>query len=174
MNVSKTIAEEIAKQMVQPMKKHLEEKKNNLKEYATNIVLGQIPVIILKAYQQHKNFFQSYSCVHFHNGNTSLNYCDVVYGKIPAEQTNRTYTCNNEQFDFMAKERKDIEVLKDELDSTEKSIISTLLSLRTIKKVIESFPDAAPYAEPYLEKKNTTLALPINDISKVLKKYNKK
>ena len=75
--------------------------------------------------------------------------------------------------DIYCKLKKDIEELKDEISATKNSIISTLLSLRTIKKVIESFPDAAPYAEAYQKKSCTAVALPIKNISDILKKYSK-
>ncbi len=173
MNVSKAIAEDIAKKMVLPMKKNLEQKKQSLKDYVTTIVLNQIPVQIQKAYRQNKDYFKSCCCVNLVNGTAVLNYCSVDYKKVPYNHNFNNYKCNNEQYDFVAKVTKDIKELDDEIRTTQNSIISTLLSLRTIKRVIESFPDAAPYAEAYQKQDCTAMALPIKDISNILKKYNK-
>lgn len=139
MNVTKTIAEEIADKMLKPMQKHLDDEITKLKEYCTLIVLNQIPVSIQKEYKKNKDFFSSCSSVRLVNGNAILYNIDVDWNK--------------------------------EKSNTKDSIIATLLSLRTIKRVINDFPSAAPFAEPYLEKKTTTLALPIESIDKTLKKY---
>lgn len=112
--------------------------------------------------------------VHLINGTAELRYLSVDYTKVPLDKQNfGNYKCNNEQYDFIVKMRKDIKQLKDEIDTTKESIIGTLLTLKTIKRVIENFPDAAPYAKPYMDKKNTAISLPIDDISKILNKYKK-
>ena len=173
MNVSKAIAEDIAKKMVLPMKKNREAKRQSLEDYITIIVLNQIPVQIQKTYKQNEDYFISCSSVLLTNGTASINYCPVNGKKVPYNHNSNCYKCNNEQYDFVAKAKKDIEKLDDEIKTTQNSIISTLLSLRTIKRVIESFPDAAPYAEAYQKQGCTAVALPIKDIGNILKKYSK-
>lgn len=76
------------------------------------------------------------------------NYLDVKYRAIPYKPNSyNNFQCDNEQFDYIAKKREDIVKLNDEIRSVRNSIIDTLLSLRTIKKVIENFPEAAEYAK---------------------------
>lgn len=173
MNVSKAIAEDIAKKMILPMKENLQTKEQSLKDYVTIIVLNQIPTQVQKAYRQNKDFFNSCDYVSLINETVIINYLSVDTKKVPYNNKSNCYKCNNEQFDFVSKAKKDIEELEDEIRATKNSIISTLLSLRTIKKVIESFPDAAPYAEAYQKKSCTAVALPIKNISDILKKYSK-
>lgn len=173
MNITRAIAEDIEKKMTQQMREHLKEKEKNLAEYITLIALNQTPVSVQKVYKEHPEFFYDCNTVNLVNGTAMLSYCDVIYGKVPQNNRNKNYKCDNEQFDFVSKTRKDIDKFKEEIKQMKESIISTLLSLRTIKKVIENFPDAAPYAKEYEKKNSTALALPINEISKVLNKYNK-
>lgn len=171
MNVTKTIAEAIADKMLEPMQKHLDNEIAKLKEYCTLIVLNQIPVSIQKEYKKNRDFFSSCYTVRLVNGNAILYNIDVDYNKVPYNNRSICFKCTNEQYDYIAKARKDISDLHKEKDNTKDSIIATLLSLRTIKRVINDFPSAAPFAEPYLEKKTTTLVLPIESIDKTLKKY---
>lgn len=171
MNVTKAMAEEIADQMIKPMVKHLDEQKSKLKDYCSFIVLNHIPVSIQKEYKKNREFFSSCSTVRLCNGNAMLYNVDVDYTKIPCNTRANVYECTNEQYDYIAKTRKDIDELRKEKDQIRESIISTLLSLRTAKKVIEGFPSAASFIKPYLEKKTTTLALPIDAINNTLNKY---
>lgn len=175
MNISKTIAENIANKMVAQMNKKKTEEEDNLKEYVTEIALKQTPKIILEAYQKYPNYFQCANQVNILNGSCMHNYLDVKYRAIPYKPNSyNNFQCDNEQFDYIAKKREDIVKLNDEIRSVRNSIIDTLLSLRTIKKVIENFPEAAEYAKEY-EKTNSALpALPIDTIRKTLKKYNDK
>lgn len=175
MNISKTIAENIANKMIAQMNKKCTEEENDLKKYVTNIALEQTPKIILEAYQKYPGYFQ-YACqINILNGSCMQNYIEVKPRTIPHKPNSyNNYQCNNEQFDYIAKKRKDIDKLNEEIRSVKDSIIDTLLSLKTIKRVIENFPEAAEYAKEY-EKTNSALpALPIDTIRKTLKKYNDK
>lgn len=67
--------------------------------------------------------------------------------------------------------RLKIEKLKDEKEKTYNSIVSTLLSLRTFKRVKDQFPDAYEYLKEYEDNEKTALSLPIDDILSVIKKY---
>lgn len=90
--------------------------------------------------------------------------CDFKY---------RMDSCTNEQFDFISKLKQDLKQLEDEKRQVKESIIETLLSLRTTKRAIKEFPDAAPYLQEYDDGKVTALSLPIKTISDVLNKYKK-
>lgn len=174
MNVTKTMAQEIAKKMIQPMADEIDKKQSVLQNYVETIVLNQIPVEVQKTFKKYRRYFNGCSSVYLNVGSAETRRFNVDYDKIPYNNNTNTYQCTNEQFDFVSKARKDLEVLKEERQKTEESIITTLLSLRTVKKVIEQFPSAAEYAKEYDEKKVTTLSLPISDIDKVLSKYKTK
>lgn len=54
MNITKTIAEDIADQMMKPMVDHQIAQETKMKEYCTLIILGNVPVSIQKEYKAHK------------------------------------------------------------------------------------------------------------------------
>lgn len=148
MNITKAIAEDIADKMMKPMVDHQIAQETKMKEYCTLIILGKTPVSIQKAFKANPEYFQYLSYAYLCNGNAQI-YVSVEPYKVPLNNRSYRYEC------------------------TKESIVSTLLSLRTIKRVIEQFPDAAPFAEKYQKGTTTAVSLPIATINKTLNKYKK-
>lgn len=172
MNITKAIAEEIADQMIKPMVDHQIAQETKMKEYCTLIILGNVPVSIQKEYKAHKEYFQHLSNVYLCNGNAQI-YVSVEPFKVPLNNRSYRYECTKEQYDYIVKMEKDISNLISEKRKIKESIISTLLSLRTIKRVIEQFPDAVPFAKKYQKGTTTAVSVPIETINKTLNKYKK-
>lgn len=172
MNISKAIATEIADKMIVPMVKNRKEQQQKLEDYCTLIMSNQIPVSIQKAFKEHKEYFDKVHTIYLYNGSAQI----CVYTKkgvdIP-KKFNQEYSCTNEQYDFISKLKTDLKKLENEERQVKESIIETLLSLRTTKRAIKEFPDAAPYLQEYDDGKVTALSLPIKTISDTLNKYKK-
>lgn len=88
MNITKTIAEDIADQMMKPMVDHQIAQETKMKEYCTLIILGNVPVSIQKEYKAHKEYFQHLSNAYLCNGNAQI-YVSVEPFKVPLN--NRSY-----------------------------------------------------------------------------------
>lgn len=172
MNITKAIAEEIADQMIKPMVDHQIAQETKMKEYCTLIILGNVPVSIQKEYKAHKEYFQHLYNAYLCNGNAQI-YVSVEPFKVPLNNRSYRYECTKEQYDYIVKMEKDISNLISEKRKIKESIISTLLSLRTIKRVIEQLPDAALFAEKYQKGTTTAVSVPIETINKTLNKYKK-
>lgn len=172
MNITKAIAEDIADKMIKPMVDHQIAQETKMKEYCTLIILGNVPVSIQKEYKAHKEYFQHLSNAYLCNGNAQI-YVSVEPFKVPLNNRSYRYECTKEQYDYIVKMEKDISNLISEKRKIKESIMSTLLSLRTIKRVIEQFPDAAPFAKKYQKGTTTAVSVPIETINKTLNKYKK-
>lgn len=172
MNISKTIATEIADKMIVPMVKNHKEQQQKLEDYCTLIMSNQIPVPVLKAFKEYREYFDRVNTIYLYNGSAQICVYTNKGVDIP-EKFNGQYSCTNEQFDFISKLKQDLKQLEDEKRRVKESIIETLLSLRTTKRAIKEFPDAAPYLQEYDDGKVTALSLPIKTISDVLNKYKK-
>ena len=172
MNITKAIAEDIADQMMKPMVDHQIAQETKMKEYCTLIILGKTSVSIQKAFKANPEYFQYLSYAYLCNGNAQI-YVSVEPYKVPLNNRSSRYECTKEQYDYIVKMEKDISNLISEKRKTKESIVSILLSLRTIKRVIEQFPDAAPFAKKYQKGTTTAVSVPIETINKTLNKYKK-
>lgn len=172
MNISKTIATEIADKMIVPMVKNLKERQQKLEDYCSLIISNQIPVPVLKAFKDHREYFKKVNTIYLYNGLAQI-YVYTNNGINMPEKCNGKYTCTNEQYDFISKSKQDLQDLENEKRQVKESIIETLLSLKTTKRAIKEFPDAAQYLQEYDDGKITALSLPIKTISDTLNKYKK-
>lgn len=126
MNITKTIAEDIADQMMKPMVDHQIAQEAKMKEYCTLIILGNVPVSIQKDFKAHPEYFQYLSNAYLCNGNAQI-YVSVEPYKVPLNNRSYRYECTKEQYDYIAKMEKDISNLISEKRKTKESIVSTLL-----------------------------------------------
>jgi len=65
----------------------------------------------------------------------------------------------------------EISAVKDEKTKVYESVVASLLTLRTFKRIKENFPEAYRHIACYEDKGKTSVSLPIDNIMDTLKKY---
>lgn len=170
MNVTRTIAEEVAKKMIQPIIDKIKEKEAEMQKMADEVVKKSLPEDVRVCFENYPSYFHTTTQVTLTN--------DVLQTRVRCSSFphngNSWYpfiSCPNEISERIKSFEIDINRAESERDKTEASIITTLLSLRTFNRVKESFPDAYQYMKSYEEKTQTVLSIPVNDIMQTIKKF---
>lgn len=139
-------------------------------DLANKAVSDALPKDLKQCFEKYKSVFSKSQSVTFCNGKQEVRLDGLSY--FPASTTWFPHVEVGSQIvGKIDKLRLEIEKLKDEKEKTYNSIVSTLLSLRTFKRVKDQFPDAYEYLKEYEDNEKTALSLPIDDILSVIKKY---
>jgi len=165
MRITKTIAEQVAKQMVLEKKKALQEKKDSLKNLCTEIYKRQIPKDVLILWDKKSTWLRSTNSVRLNGNGFKYDYQDI-------EEMPRTH--NREPFlDFQENEaelvlnaRNEIQKIISEINSLKSEIEQALLSLLTFKRVSDNFPEAIPFLPKF---ENSAIVLDLSNLINKIK-----
>lgn len=171
MNITKTLAEEVADKMVEPLKKKINDLCEKRTQIADEAIRKYIPKEVLGCFANHRSYFsvsyrvtlRSASCEKRVDKVTCFPHCNTYYPYIETDI---------ETIEKVDKIDLEIESIEDETNKLYNSVVSTLLALRTFKRAKENFPEAYKYMSQYEEACNTAIALPIDNIMNALKKYS--
>lgn len=170
MNVTKSISESVSAAMVEPITLKIKELNEKVVQIAYAAIQAATVPEVIKCYKQHSDYFRTCSTITLANG------CHVVHvanlPKFPA--VNPYYPrieTDAQTIESIDKLQLEIEKVENEKCNTSATIVSTLLSLKTMKKIKANFPEAYKHLEQYEKKKSTAIALPIADILSSLKRY---
>lgn len=170
MNITKTMAEQTANKMVEPITKKIKGLEIQLNQIAYEAIIPTIPQDVLDCFKKHQSYFMIPYHIYICHGNWKIQ----VQGLPNFPAATSLYPDIQIGIEDMERLRKlevEIKEIKDEREKTTQSIIATLMSLRTMKKVKEAFPEAYKNMDEYKNEKCTTIALPIKDILFSLNKY---
>ena len=170
MNITKSMAEEIAIKMVEPITKRIEELRKQSNQIAYEAIIPTIPQDVLDCYKKHQSYFMVPYNTYVYHGTWEMR----LYGLPPFPSLHKDYhrvQIGAEAMERLSRLNIEMEQIKEEKKKTTASIIATLISLRTMKRVKEGFPEAHKYMEEYNKGKCTAVALPIKDILFSLNKY---
>lgn len=170
MNITKTMAEQAAIKMVEPITKKIEELRGQLNQIAYEAITPTIPQDVLDCFKKHQGYFMIPYYVYVCHGNWKM----LVQGLPLFPGTKSLYPdiqIGIEDMERLRKLETEIKEIKEEKEKTIQSIVATLMSLRTIKRVKEGFPEAYKHMEEYSEEKCTAITLPIKNILFSLNKY---
>ena len=173
MNITKNISEQVASKLLSPIMTKIDSIGEEIKNIASEAILGTIPNDLLACFNKYNSMFRKSSCATLCNGKQEIRVSGIPYFPAYSDwypQIEVGIDITEKIVKMQIKKKK----LEDELEQTSKSIISTLLSLRTFKRVKENFPEAYEYLKEYEEEGNTAVALPINDILSTINKYKEK
>ena len=153
--ITKTIAQEVAKQLVLPKRTELEERKIQLRKEVTQIVIQRLPTQVFETFEKHPGYFSTTQRFQFIGEAINFSYLqadqDLPYDSIRIEVGPEIGRYLNEEKEYINKTGKDLEEL-------ELNIESTLMGLRTYNKTQQQFPEAFAL----LPKPGTSEALMIN------------
>lgn len=171
MNITKTLAEEIAKQMVEPLENKLKELRDKRAQIAYDAALKSLPKDLLDCHKRFKSYFKEAYRITLHSGT----YEKLVELIAPIPSNGAYYPYVDTDVDTIKEVDKiclEIDSVMDEKEKVYNSVVSTLLALRTFKRAKENFPEAYKYMSKYEEEGKTVIALPIDNIMDTLKKYS--
>lgn len=167
--ISKDLANTISKKLTLKLDKKIHEKNKELKDFATEIWHKRIPNTVQEFNKTNPNYVKKCSRIKvFNNGFNGEAFnihplpCTIdidLWSGIPINDLKKNEAVKLKK---LHDEFKEIEHQKEQL---QQSIYNALLQLVTYKRIIEQFPEAAPY----LERKDAyAIAIPVEDIRKQL------
>lgn len=139
-------------------------------DLANKSVSDTLPKDLKECFEKYKSTFQKTSCATLCNGKHEVRVDKLSY--FPASTTWYPHVeVGSQIIERIDKLRLKIDKLTEEKEKTYNSIVSTLLSLRTFKRVQEQFSDAYEYLKEYENVSTSIPSLPIDDILSTIKKY---
>lgn len=171
MNITKTIAEQVATKMIQPIKDCIEKNRAELTDIALLAIKRSLPPGLYELYKKYPGYFNKSRVVNLVNGSQFIRVEMKEY--VPSRDYSNNFICTPEEAENVNRITTETDSLLDEKGRVYNSIVSTLLVLRTSKKVKDSFPEAYEYIKEYEEKKTTEVSLPVESIMKSINKYRK-
>ena len=171
MNVTKYIAEKVAEKMVQPMSDKIKSLEANCIAIAEKAINEATPELVKECFIKHRSYVMDSSCFTLYNG-SQQNRIDL--GKfIPANHSwNPNVIISKEDMEQIDNIQIEIRRIEADRSKTEKAIISTLLKLRTFKRVQMFSPEIYEFLKEHEDNKpETSLALPMEYILSNINKY---
>lgn len=165
MVISKEQARQIAEKLCERKLSAFNNAKANLEKVVTAIRKKQIPLSVMKAFKEHPKWARTGSYISF--SGHGISYQGVTMTESLPHTGNNVLDLTSESADKIKVLIKAKERAKEEYDELKSEISTALLTLRTYKRITESFPEAAKHlAKPvaYLPP-----AIPIESIMKKLK-----
>lgn len=170
MNITRTISEKVAEKMVAPIGAKILSLTEERTDLANKSISDTLPKDLKECFEKYKSTFQKASCATLCNGRHEVRVDGLSY--FPASTTWYPHVeVGSQIIERIDKLRLKIDKLKEEKEKTYNSIVSTLLSLRTFKRVQEQFSDAYEYLKEYENVSTSIPSLPIDDILSTIKKY---
>lgn len=168
--ISKDLASTISEKLTIKLSKKIDAAKQSIDDYTTIIYEKRIPLEVTEFNKKFPSYIKKRGKIQvFENGFNGQSFFlnkdlpvriqDDCYNGIPLNDLNK----------IESKKLKELEESHKKLikqhDELKESIYNALLQLITYKRIIEQFPEAAPY----LERKDAyVIAIPVEDIRKQL------
>ena len=134
MNITKSIAEQVALKMIQPITERISNENDTLNEIVNEIAIRSIPKHVYNTYKEYPRFFLITRCVYLGNG-TQITRVEVK-NWFPSDSSTGglNVPCKPEEMETVSEIQNRIQELRDEKSRTYNSIVNTLISLKTSKK----------------------------------------
>ena len=171
--ITKFIAEKVAKEMAEKaLGSKIKDLDNSLRSDVSNLIQGaHVPADLLALFDKHPKYFRTCSQVYlFDNTNEADGSYFPCAGNFPSVDTwNPSYGVHVDTLNYYRGKGKELVLLTKARKEAERAVIDTLLSLKTYKRIKESFPEAyALIPEDVQNSEVTALAVPIDKIREML------
>lgn len=167
MQISKSIAEMIARTLVTKKAKEITDLTDEYHRYVYNTYVEQTPAAVKRLFKKSPNWFHTRNNIVINNSNyhwKEIGTSKPVIGNTPNGQAHLHLT------DIIQKRLDDytgrLDKLKTETKLLQQEITTALLQLRTTKRIAASFPEA----KKYLPKENMSLIVNVDPIREKLKR----
>ena len=171
MNVTKYIAEKVAEKMVQPMADKIKSLEKNCIDIAEKAINEATPELVKECFIKHRSYMIGTSCFMLSNG--SQIHRIILKKSYPANSSyNPNISIGKKAMEQIDNTQIEIRKIEADRSKTENAIISTLLKLRTFKRVQMFSPEIYEFLKEHEDNKpETSLALPMEDILSNINKY---
>ena len=161
--ISGKVVEEIALKIVEPIKKKMKEIEDQIQIKVYDIYVEKVPEAVMKIFKTNSEYIKTVTTIYlkdhgFNNRTVNIKPCP----------TSSSYS---DSIHLTAAQAKDLqkleeqkEKLKDKYNVTKKEVEGAILALGTHKRVIEQFPEIAPFLD--IPQANTVVMLMIEPLRK--------
>ena len=171
MNVTKYIAEKVAEKMIQPMTDKIKILEKNCIDIAEKAINEATPELVKECFIKHRSYMEDSNCFILSNG--SQIHRIILKKYLPANSSyNPNISIGKEAMEQIDNMQIEIRKIESDRSKTENAIISTLLKLKTFKRVQMFSPEIYEFLKEHEDNKpETSLALPMEDILSNINKY---
>ncbi len=162
--ITKAIASEVAVKLTAKKQDEIKKLDLKLKEQFEAVYLKSLPKDVVSAFENAPNYFNTSNSVQV-SGN-GFNWQSLGFTKKMPVLRNCSYQLSDKEATLFLKKYNEIEYKKSKCRDLIYEIENALVSLRSYKKISETFPEAIPFLP---EKITTALAVNISDIQDKLK-----
>jgi hypothetical protein len=163
MRITKTIATDVASQLVQAKKIELKTLRDNQAEFITDIYEASLSDLIKNAFKKHKGFIYSGSSIRLNGEGLSVGYKNYPLSKeLPKCNSCPSFPLTSEQSAIVVDFENKIDTKEKEVKELFNNIEVALINLRTYGNVEKEFPEAFKLLPP--ANINTGLIINIKDI----------
>ena len=171
MNVTKYIAEKVAEKMVQPMTDKIKSLEKNCIAIAEKAINEATPELVKECFIKHRSYMIENSCFMLSNG-SQLHRINLGKGMPANGSWNPKVEIGKKDMERIDNAQIEIRKIEADRSKTENAIISTLLKLKTFKRVQMFSPEIYEFLKEHEDNKpETSLALPMEDILSNINKY---
>ena len=171
MNVTKYIAEKVAEKMVQPMTDKIESLEKNCIDIAEKAINEATPELVKECFIKHRSYMMENSCFMLSNG-SQLHRINLGKGMPANGSWNPKVEIGKKDMERIDNAQIEIRKIEADRSKTENAIISTLLKLKTFKRVQMFSPEIYEFLKEHEDNKpETSLALPMEEILSNINKY---
>ena len=157
--ITMAIADDMTERIIQPLVDKKKALEKELSETVTQMAKEDIPKDVMKMWKTNCEWMKSVSSIRL-DGNGYSNDDINLSGNIPCVDTsyyNNRLNLTPERLKIIDKLWDSIDKAKAAIKQTEAEVYNTLLSLGTTKRVMDQFPEAAPF----LPDNGNTMALTV-------------
>ena len=162
-NISKTQAEEIAVKLTATQQKEYDKARKETQTFFTEKYLATIPEEVKTLFEKYPSYFESRKDFQLQGNGFNWQYVNTLK-EVPCAK--RTYSPEPKEAEKLLKLLTVEESKRFELEKLRSEIEIALNSLRTFKRINESFPEASKYLSL---KTSTALAVNLSEIREKLK-----
>lgn len=175
MKITKSLANDVAKSMAaETIGIKIKMVRKELSDKAKQLIEQRIPEIIIKAYSFSPDYFTKASRVMFRSDSMKEVSVDMERNIPSKTGWGDIFIIERDSYELLLDKDTQLKKLLKEKDVLVSTLESTLLSLSTLKRVEEKFPEALKHFPQWcIQPPKAPVSLPIDDIKKMLKKYSK-
>lgn len=161
MRITQQLAKEISFKVTQPLRDNVTDLSKERAQLVTDVVKKKIPAEVLDMYSRRKEYFEETYSVKLQGVGISSHKYYSLSEPMPYP-TSTVEVCKTDAKKFVKLSDK-ISDAKVQAESTENELYQTLLSLRTVKNVLENMPELK---ELLPQSKTQALVVPVDNIKK--------
>lgn len=162
--ISKTVAEQVAKEVTQPLYNAKAEAKDALIKVAKKMIWSRVPTTVKNTFKKFPAYIETNSGFYMRGVGISK-YEIYVSVKEPVPSTDDYVELTNDEAKLIRKVYDEYKAFDKKIEDEERKIKNAIIVFGTVKRLQENLPQLIPFIEKHLVT-NTAIAINVSDVKK--------